>query len=548
MSREGDEPSARPLGTTRVLDPRLKPGASTAFRSLLFDDSGINPDIDKQDVPEFFSDLNLDQVVASITAGRDEYNLKPFFYTPLKSVAAINYRYDIFRDLDSEVLLGHVQAYAQDMRTMRSYLIQSDKLYYKYQKQRWFLDAVDVYCGTLKGLNSALATADLISSGFRAFRDFLTSYSDSDEFVALVAETQQLKTALSGIKYSLHLEGRRIKVGRYDASEPDYGADVLLTFEKFKQGAPKEYRFRYSSTPEMNHVEAAILDLVAQLHPDIFARLDKYCNRYSVYLSDRIARFDREVQFYVACREYVEQFRGAELPFCYPTVTDRSKEVLGCDVFDVALANRLVQEGKPVVMNDFSLKTPEHIVIVSGPNQGGKTTFARTFGQLHYLASIGCLVPGREARLFLFDRLFTHFEREEDLRNLSGKLEDELRRIHRIFEQATPNSILIMNESFLSTTLNDALFLSKQILQRILDLNLLCVSVTFLDELSSISEATVSMVSTVDPKDPALRTFKIIRKPANGLAYAVALAEKYHLTYEMVKGRIAEEVKGPIRA
>jgi DNA mismatch repair protein MutS len=498
----------------------------------------------RDEAPDFLADLNLDQIISSILAGKDEYNLWPFFYTPLRDADQIAYRQDVFRDLEDESLWNAIQSFAGEMRAMRGDLVRAEKFYYKLQMQSALLGAMETYCGAVGALREDLQNANLHSRGFLGLRGYLLPYTQSDGFTALAADTQKVRSELSGIRYCLHIEGKRLKVSRYD-SAPDYGADVLQTFERFKQGAARQYDFRYSDAGEMNHVEAAVLDLVVQAYPDIFASLEQHTQRYSSYLDPLIATFDREVQFYISCLDYMKQFRAARLGVCYPLVSRHSKEVFGRDVFDLALASRLIHDRSPVITNDFELHFPERIVVVSGPNQGGKTTFARTFGQMHYLGSIGCPVAGNAARLFLYDRLFTHFEREEDLRNLTGKLEDELIRIHRILEEATPDSILIMNESFLSTTVNDALFLSKRIMERVIELDLICVTVTFLDELTGMSATTVSVVSTVYANDPAGRTFKVVRRPPDGLAYAAAIAEKHQLTYDMVRRRVARSARKP---
>ncbi|MGH2447928.1 MAG: MutS-related protein, partial [Chloroflexota bacterium] len=443
------------------------------FQSILYLEGECRAQQAPTEAPDYFHDINLDQIIEAVTNGRDEYALKPFFYDRLTTPEAIEYRHEVMRDLENGAAIECVKCFAGEMRRMREQIARANKLYYQYQKERWLLHAAETYCATVRGLRDRLSGLPLTSHGLLAFHDYLEAYAGSDRFTSLVAAVNDLTGGLDAIQYSMIIKDGSFTVRKYE-SEQDYSLKVAETFRKFQQGAVKDYRVNFRPTVEMDHIEAKVLEFVTRLHPEVFSRLDAFCARYANCADRVLVAFDREVQFYVAYLEYLTPLKVAGLAFCYPRVSAIDKNVRDDAEFDLALATKLLAQGQPTITNDLELRGKERIILVSGPNQGGKTTFARTFGQVHHLASIGCQVPGTGAQLFLFDSMFTHFERQEDSTALHGKLEDDLLRIHDILDRATSRSIIIMNEIFNSTTLQDAVFLAQKVIERVIALDALC--------------------------------------------------------------------------
>ncbi len=506
------------------------------YSSILYKDNfEDNNKISKE--PPCFTDLNLDRIVNSVISGKEEYNLKPFFYTPAPDIETILYRQEAAKDIEHGTLFEDLKSFAHSISTVRRYIRMIEKLNFMLHREGWFLEAVIVYCDAVISLEKDLLRADLKSNGLLKFREYLTHYVQSPDFTSIHSEALKLKSDISSIQYLIEIKNEKVTVRKYKG-EKDYSTEIKELFSRFTRGESRKYLSKVTIPLGMNHIEARIMDCVAKLRPGVFYNLHEFSINNNDFMDSGIISFAREIQFYISWLDYIAKMKNTGFAFCYPEFSASSKNIHCHAGFDLALAHKLSKENMPVVCNDFYLTGKERIIVVSGPNQGGKTTFARDFGQIHYIGSLGLTVPGREARLYLFDDIFTHFEKGENISDLRGKLQDDLIRIEDFLSRATTRSIIIMNEIFTSTTLHDAVFLSGKIMERINSLDLICVWITFVDELSEYSESTVSMVSSVDPDAPEIRTFKISRRPADGLAYAMSISEKYGLTYNSLIERI----------
>jgi len=201
--------------------------------------------------------------------------------------------------------------------------------------------------------------------------------------------------------------------------------------------------------------------------------------------TDHILSFFRmlrtELGFYVACLNLDEQLARKGEPTCLPEPLASGTPSLRCrGLYDVSLSLGVSDR---VVGNDVNADG-KSLVMITGANQGGKSTFARSVGLAQLMMQAGMFVAAESLRADVRSGVFTHFKREEDATMRSGKLDEELGRMSQVVDTTEPNALLLCNESFAATNEREGSEIARQILRALLETGTKVVFVTHMYDLA----------------------------------------------------------------
>ncbi|QIS22625.1 MutS-related protein [Nocardia terpenica] len=197
------------------------------------------------------------------------------------------------------------------------------------------------------------------------------------------------------------------------------------------------------------------------------------------HVQDFFRRLRTEIAFYLGCLTLHDRLSGAGLPLCLPTPHPAGTARLRCTgLRDIALC---LSGAGPVVGNDIDA-SGRSLIVVTGANSGGKSTFLRSVGMAQLMMQAGMFVVADTFEADVRDGVFTHFVTDEDRTMSHGKLVDELSRMSGIVDRIGPNSLLLCNESFSSTSEGDATRIAGPLLDGLLATGVRIVFVTHLYE------------------------------------------------------------------
>ena len=195
------------------------------------------------------------------------------------------------------------------------------------------------------------------------------------------------------------------------------------------------------------------------------------------------AQLRAEIGFYLGCLNLHHALRAKGEPTCMPQPLAAGAAALSArGLYDASLSLAL---GSPRAVGNDVEAGGRRLIVVTGANRGGKSTFLRSLGVAQLLLQAGMFVPAEAFRADVRDGLFTHFKREEDATLRSGKLDEELGRMSTIVDQVRSGSLVLLNESFASTNEREGSEIGRQIVRALLERGVKVAYVTHMFDLAS---------------------------------------------------------------
>ncbi len=287
---------------------------------------------------------------------------------------------------------------------------------------------------------------------------------------------------------------------------------------------------------------ASFSDGLAKLYPTEYAAAQVLHDRCAPYLFGEEAdiralpALSREIGFYAAIHKFTQQMREEGFPMNLPQVCE-SRRICLRGVRDISLRRRGLR-GEDVVPNDLMLTAEggDNFFWLTGANGGGKTVFLRAAGIAVLLAQNGCPVPCDGGDTACFTRLMTHFPLNEDFSG-TGRFDEEMQRAEAIMTEATPESVILLNETFSGTDEVKSAASSRMLAETLYSRGAFGIYVTHLHELTG--STIPSLAAVIDESSGNRRTYRIIRAPRTDSSHAADILYKYSLT----RGQLAERRK-----
>ncbi len=368
------------------------------------------------------------------------------------------------------------------------------------------LEVLEMFAQKLKQLrNLTAANANkFAASGFiRLFSD-LQSELDNDYFAEI----------------NSHLKTLQFRNG------------TLVSADLGAAGKGKNYRLRTPNQPRGNWLSSVFSPksphYTLTLHPrdEAGARAlgelrDRGLNTSANALAqsnDHILGFFKalrsELAFYLGCVNLHEALGALDVACVFPTPQPAAAPLWRCQgLCDVSLALSLK---KPVVGNDVDANG-QMLVLITGANRGGKSTFLRSAGLAQLMMQAGMFVAARQFFASVHSGIFTHFKREEDREMISGKFDEELARMDRIAAEIGPGALVLFNESFAATNEREGSEIARQIVLALMENQVMVFFVTHMFTFASAMyeagpEQTLSL--RAERAEDGTRSFRLrVAKP-----------------------------------